>query len=336
MPDRATVVRAAVVGCGRGGNLSLDGLGDSEHFEVVAASDISVRARQETARRFPELRLFADYGDMMAQCPADVVCIASPAPTHAPIARSVLQQGVRGLLLEKPLACDAADAERLLEEIKDRHVPVVVPHGMLVLPAPMAIKRRIRRGDIGAVESVEIYNAVDLLNGGIHWLVFLLDLFGDDSPVEVSSHFEVDDRVVNDCVRVESRGTTRITMRSGVRIVLHSGVRVRPGSDVLPTEEQRGAIFRVRGSDGDIEFSAWAGSYWISTPGNSGGELVHCAGENDPGYHRIFLDRLARQVSTSKTDYRVAELSLGALRIIEKAYACYAGNEWRLGKAVEP
>ncbi len=335
MSRRANVFRAAVVGCGRGGKLSLDGLRDSDHFEIVAASDVSLPARQETARQFSELQVFADYRDMLAECPADVVCIASPAPTHAPIARTVLQHDVRGVLLEKPLACTAADAEHLLQEFKDRQVPVEVPHGMLVLPAPIAIKRRIRRGDIGAVESVEIFNAVDLLNGGIHWLVFLLDLFGDDLPAEVSSDFNVVDRVVNDRMQVESLGKTRFALTSGVQVTLHSGVRVKPGSDVLPGEEQIGALFRIRGSGGDMEFSAWAGSYWIATAANRDGELIHCAAEGDPSYHRIFLERLARQMSTSSTDYGVAQLSIASLRIIERAYACYGGSEWALGLPVE-
>ena len=323
-----SVFRAAVIGCGRGGHLSLEGLHDSDRFETVAASDISARARQDTGRRYPDLRLFSDYRDMVAQCPADVVCVASPAPSHAAIARWLLRNGVAGMLLEKPLACNAADSERLLEEIRDRQVPIVVPHGMLVLPAPIAVRRRIRRGDIGEVECIEIHNAVDLLNAGIHWLVFLLDLFGDEFPDEISADFNVEDCIVNDGMQVESRGTTELSMPSGVRVVLYSGVHTRPGSQVLPETQQRGAIFRVHGARGDIEFSAWAGSYWIATAGNRDGELVHCAGASDPSYHQVFLDQLARQMSTSSTDYRVAELSVAALRIIETAYACYRGKGW--------
>lgn len=331
MSPEQSVFRAAVVGCGRGGRLSLDGLRESSHFEAVAAADVSAQAREETSRRFPELKLFADHREMMAQCPADIVCVASPAPSHAPIARYVLQQGTAGMLLEKPIACSAADAERLLEDIKTRQVPLVVPHGLLVLPAPIAIKRRVLRGDIGEIESVEIVNAVDLLNAGIHWLVFLLDLFDDELPAEVTADFDVDDRIVNDGVQVESRGKTELTMMSGARVVLHSGVRTEPGSDVLPAEEQRGAIFRIHGSDGELEFSAWAGSYWIRSAGIRDGELIHCAGASGPSYHQVFLEQLARQVSTSSTDYRVADLSLAALRIIEKSYACYRGSKWALG-----
>lgn len=335
MSPEQSVFRAAVVGCGRGGRLSLDGLRESRHFEAVAAADISPQARERIARHFPGLRLYADHREMTAQCRADIVCVASPAPSHAPIARYVLRQGTAGMLLEKPIACNAADAERLLEDIRTRQVPLVVPHGLLVLPAPIAVKRRILRDDIGEIESVEIVNAVDLLNAGIHWLVFLLDLFGDDLPGDVISEFEVDDRIVNDGVQVESRGKTEITMTSGARVVLHSGVRTLPGSTVLPAKEQRGAIFRFRGSGGEIEFSAWAGSYWIRTAGNRDGELVHCAGASDPSYHQVFLEQLARQVSASTTDYRVAELSLAALRIIEKSYACYRGSDWALGTPVD-
>ena len=335
MSRNQSVLRAAVIGCGRGGRLSLDGLRASNHFEAVAVCDVSARVRQDVARQYPQVRLFADPDDLMSACAVDVVCISSPAPTHASIARSALTGGVCGMLLEKPLACSVAEAERLLREIKDRDVPVVVPHGMLVLPAPMAVKRRIQQGDIGAVERVEVHNAVDLLNAGIHWLVYLLDLFDGDPVAEVVSELEVGDRVVNDGVQVESRGRTRLTMKSGARVVLHSGARTRPGSDVLPEKEQIGAIFRVYGSDGNTEFSAWAGSYWIATAADRGGELIRCAAAGAATYHQVYLEHLARQMSTSRTDYRVVELSLAALRIIETAYACYGGNDWVPGIPVD-
>ena len=57
---------------------------------------------------------------MLREAPADVVCIATPAPTHVPITRAVIERGVRGLLVEKPLSLDAASAGALLDEMLAR------------------------------------------------------------------------------------------------------------------------------------------------------------------------------------------------------------------------
>jgi predicted dehydrogenase len=324
------MLTASVIGCGYGGGLSLDALANSSDYELIAAADPSAGARKCVADRFPNLRLFADFRDMLAECHTGVVCVATPAPSHPSIALTVLEHGVRGLLLEKPLACDVATAEGLLNQIRRAGYPLVVPHGMLVLPAPQEVKARIRGGDIGRVATVEVQNAVDLLNAGIHWLAYLLDVFDSDSPTAVNAEFDVSGHDVNDAVQVESRGATRIEFQTGVRIDLHSGNKTEPASDVLPREEQQGALFRVTGSNGVIEFSAWADSYWIQV-GYSGAELIKRPLAAGSSYHQIFLEQLAQNIAAGKPDYRSAELSLAALRVIETAYRQHGDNEWLLG-----
>ncbi len=324
------MLTGAVIGCGHGGGLSLDALQNSDRYRLIAAADPSSAARQDVARRFPNIRLFADYREMLADCELDVVCVATPAPSHASIARVALDHQPKGLLLEKPLAPDVTTAEALLEEVRDAGCPAVVPHGLLVLPAMQEVKARIRRGDIGEIISVEVRNAVDLLNAGIHWLVYLIDVFDDGRPVAVSAGFDVSGHVVNDGVQVESIGTTTVQLRSGIEIVFRSGNKTVPTSDVLPSEEQQGALFRVIGSEGVIEFSAWAGSYWMQA-GESDGKLLKRPLPTGVSYHRLFLEQLAQNIADGLPDYTSAELSLAALRIIESAYRQQGESEWRLG-----
>ena len=321
---------ASVIGCGRGGRLSLRALSHSSDYELLAAADPSADARERIESEMPDVRLFSDYRDMLARCHTDVVCVATPAPTHASIAHDLLGRNVAGLLLEKPLACEASTADALLKAVRDARCPVVVPHGMLVLPAAQDVKNRMRRGDIGQVLSVKVRNSVDLLNGGIHWLAFLLDVFDNDRPVTVNSEFDVSGHEISDGVQVESYGMTRIELQSGLPIELESGVRARPTTEVLPRDERQGALFCVRGSEGVIEFSAWAGSYCIQV-GDSDGALVRKPLAAGTSYHQVFLEQLARDIATGRPDYGSAELSLAALRLIDVAYNQQATSEWLLG-----
>ncbi len=324
------MLTASVIGCGHGGGLSLDALNNSGDYALIAAADPSADARKRVADRFPNIRLFADFRKMLAECRTDVVCIATPAPHHASNAREVLLHRPKGLLLEKPLACDASTADELLHEIRDAGCPVVVPHGMLVLPAAQEIKARIRRGDVGQIVSVEIQNAVDLLNAGIHWLAYLLDVFDNDDPRIANAEFDVSGHGVNDGVQVESGGVTRIEFKSGLYIDLRSGNQTEPTSDVLPRDERQGALFRVTGLKGVIEFSAWAGSYWIQV-NNSDGKLVKQPLPRGSSYHQIFLEQLAQNIAAGEVDYSSAELSLAALRLIESAYQQHSDSDWALG-----
>ena len=314
------MLSAAVIGCGHGGRLSLDALCASPEYDNVFAADASAEVRRRTRRDYPDVQTFNDLEQLTSAVQPDVVCIATPAPTHYPITRDVLEIGPRGLLLEKPIATNATDAMRLLETLVERQLPVVVPHGLLVLDLPQTIRQRIRNGDIGKIELVEVQNSVDLLNGGIHWIVYLLDLLPQDRVLTVLAAFDSGGRVVNDGMQVESEGVTTLITESGVRVVMYSGVDCHPRSDVLPASEQKGGIFRFFGSSGMIEFSAWADAYWIRSAEAECGDLVRTVSTSNASYHQIFLDNLARQIDTGKPEYTAPYLSVKALDIIDNAY----------------
>lgn len=329
------MLTACVIGCGFGGSLSLEALAASAQFRLLGACDPSGTARQRVVERHADLRSFDDLDEMQAECGADVYCIASPAPTHAGIARRILGQELRGILIEKPLACDAQTAQALLTDIAGRRLPAVVPHGMQVLPAAREVRRRIRDGDIGNIDTVTVHSSVDLLNAGIHWLAYLLDVFDEDTVQGCRGEFDVAGRLVNDGVRVESRGLTRIELQSGTRIAVYSGAGTTVSSDVLPPSERKGAVFRIAGSRGLIEFSAWAGSYWVRTGGRPG-ELIRRPLRGAVNFHQLVLEDLADQIGKDEPDYRLANLSLAALRLIEAAYECRTEGDWPHGVAAVP
>ena len=122
---------ASVVGGGVGGRLSLNALQGSPHFNMVAAADLRPEIQNSLERDFPGLRTFASHEEMLAQCPTDVVCVSTYAPSHEPIVLNLLKlPSLRGILVEKPLADSAAAGRRILDAVRARGLPMVVPHGL--------------------------------------------------------------------------------------------------------------------------------------------------------------------------------------------------------------
>lgn len=311
---------AAVIGGGRGGRLSLDALAASQRYALRAVAEPNPAARRALADDYPGISIHEDFTRLIEAAPAEVLCIATPAPTHEPLARAALARGPRGLLLEKPLACNAAQARTLLDDLREQALPVVVPHGMQVLSAPREVSRRVADGEIGDLLSIEIQNAVDLLNAGIHWLVYVLELLGDDPPVHVLAGFDTSGRAVNDGVRVESRGLTGFETAAGVRIFMQSGPAVTPRSERLPEKARRGALLRLTGTAGAIEMHAWADVFWLMSAGAPGGRLIECLPDTRRSPHQRFLEDLADQIEAGRPDYTVAERSVEALALIGAAY----------------
>jgi hypothetical protein len=57
---------ASVVRCGKGGRLSLQALAESEFYAPLAAADLRPEVGDELRKKFPGLRIFADFREMFA------------------------------------------------------------------------------------------------------------------------------------------------------------------------------------------------------------------------------------------------------------------------------
>jgi predicted dehydrogenase len=306
---------AAVVGAGTGGRLSLDALAASDRYDLLAVADIHPQARQSAAERYPGARVYADHTEMLARCPTDIVCVSTWPPSHLEVVLDALKlDGLRGLLCEKPLGDTAAAGADILNAIRHRGLPVVVPHGLLRARHAQEILARVRAGDIGDLDLVEIEcGRWDIINAGIHWLNYFVHLTAGDPMAWVMALAECSTRTYRDSMQVETTAITYAQTRGGVRAVMHTGDEVltrRPGKETL---------FRLVGSGGVIEFWAWESAYRLMNASHPEGRLFEV--ERHPhSAHRRYLDELAGQIDTGQTDYSLAASSLVALELCEGAY----------------
>jgi predicted dehydrogenase len=305
---------ACVVGGGSGGRLSIKGLLDSDRFELAAVADIDPAVRKELGERLPGVKVFSSHEKMFAACPTDVVCVSTYPPTHEPVAMDALQLSLKGILVEKPLGDTAASGRRTLVAIQDRHLPMAVPHGMLVHATPLDILSRVRRGEIGELKLLEIQNnRWDIINAGIHWIDFFVTLTGGEEMDYVMAICESSTRTYRDGMQVETTGVTYAQTKSGVRVVMNTG------DDVCVNREGKAALFRLVGTAGQIEFWGWENAYHLLNAEFPEGRTFTPAPL--PGTaHQRHLEHMAGMIDSGKVDYTIPEGSLVALEICEGAY----------------
>ena len=305
---------ASVVGGGSGGRLSLNALAASDRYQLVAAADLRAEVRAALEQEFPGIRTFASAQEMFSACPTEVVCVSTYAPSHHEITRDALRRPLKGLLVEKPLGDTAAAGRAIIEAIRARKMPMVVPHGLLVLPHGRQILHHIHAGDIGRLVLMEIEcGGWDLINAGIHWLNFFVAAVGNEPMESVLATCDTATRTYRDGLQVETEAITYVQTRSGIRAVLHTGDEVRTLRDGART------LFRIVGTAGLIEFAGWKSEYRIQSAAHPGGATITVdAGPTSP--HRLHLEKLAAQMDAGQTDYTVAESSLTALELCEAAY----------------
>jgi predicted dehydrogenase len=161
----------------------------------VCDRDEEVLARHRAAH--PAARFTARYEDLLEDPDLDAVVIATPVPTHAPLARQALETG-KDAFVEKPLALTGRDANELAALADARGRVLMVDHLLVYHPAVQAVKDLIEAGRLGQV----FYLYGNRLNLGIvrqdenalwslgpHDISVMLWLVGE-RPVEVAASGE--------------------------------------------------------------------------------------------------------------------------------------------------
>ncbi len=305
---------AGVVGAGSGGRLSMAALEASRRYDLAAICDVDPQALAAAHALYPRARAFATHAEMLDGCPTDVVCVSTWAPSHGPITFDALRLPLSGILVEKPIGDTTAAARRTVDAVRERGIPLCVPHGLLVAPHSTEILARVRRGEIGRLELVEIEcDKWDIINAGIHWLNFFVVLTAGDPVSHVIAQCDRTTRTWRDGMQVETFAVTCATTAGGVRAVMNTG------DAVATTREGKGTLFRLVGTAGMIEFWGWESAYRILSASEPGGTTVNVQ-RGGQSNHLLHLEALAAQMDTGEPDYSFAESSIAALELVEAAY----------------
>ncbi len=315
--SKAKKLTAVVVGGGGAGRACMNVFHNSQKFELLAAADINPEARKKLKEDFQGIQTFADHVEMFKKCPVDVVCVSTYPPSHEQVTMDALTiPSLKGILVEKPLADSVASARRFMKAIKARKLPMVVPHGMFT-KGGLEVIARVKAGDIGRLELVEIESHWDLMSSATHWLVFFVQLAGISSMDWLMSICDTEFRSYCHGSQVETRAVSYSKANNGVRCVLHTGDSVRDQN--TRNFPKRSAIFRIWGSSGQIICDSWPNSYFIQNKEFPEGKVIEC-GAFSKGTHQRYLEAMADMIHQGTLDYTIPDSSLLALEIVEGSY----------------
>jgi predicted dehydrogenase len=305
---------ASVIGGGTGGHLSLRALARSERFDLVAATDLRPEVCAQLEQEFPGLRTFSRHEDMFKECPTDVVCVSTYPPSHEEITLAALELPLKGILVEKPLGHTVASGRTILEAVKQRQLPMAVPHGLLARKTSVEIIQRVQQGEIGELKLVEIEcTHWDIINAGIHWLNFFVTLTRNEPMAYVMALCDTSTRTYRDGMQVETIAITYAQTQSGIRVVMNTGDHVHISREGTET------LFRLIGTDGQIEFWGWENGYRLQNAQFPSGTTI--VPEEFPiTGHQFHLENMAEMIAQGTADYAIPESSLTALAICDGAY----------------
>jgi predicted dehydrogenase len=160
-----------------------------------ALCDLSDDLRGRYAARYPTVRVYSDYDELLADETIDGVVIATPVPTHYELTKRALAAG-KHALVEKPPAMHGAEMEELVALAEDSSLVLMPGHLLLYHPGVGKLKELVEERELGDVLCVygnrqnlgkirKDENALWSL--GVHDLSVVLYLL-EEEPLEAVAH----------------------------------------------------------------------------------------------------------------------------------------------------
>ena len=148
------MVRIAVLGCGRIGQMHAANIARHPRASLAMVYDIDGAAAEAVAER-EGARAMASAEEVLASPDADAVLIASATPTHADYIEMAVAAG-KPALCEKPIDLTLARVEACRARIAGSSVPVQIGFNRRFDPGHRAARNAVLAGDIGDLHQVII------------------------------------------------------------------------------------------------------------------------------------------------------------------------------------
>jgi UDP-N-acetyl-2-amino-2-deoxyglucuronate dehydrogenase len=145
----------AIIGCGRVAPNHIDGFEALQHWELRWACDRDQAAAEAFKARYGLPRVTASVTDVLEDRDVTSVSIAVDHAQHAPLVEVALRAG-KHVLVEKPLALSASDAEHLVKLAAERRLVLSVVSQHRYDPLVLAVRDWLARRLLGRLLYVQV------------------------------------------------------------------------------------------------------------------------------------------------------------------------------------
>lgn len=233
--------RVGIIGCGGMGRSHTGNWRGTGRAEVVTASDIS----EESAKKFAEEQslssYYTDFEEMCEKEDLDIVSITTWQSVRAEPTIAAAENGVAGVITEKPMAASVGDAQDMIDACEKNGTKLVVGHQRRFSPQNCEARRLIQEGAIGQPQAMLRRDGHGLLNRGTHEIDEMRYILGDPEPQWLIAQVARKTDRWERRVRTEDLCMAEICFEGGIRGVYESD---------LPGPGLRGDA--VYGDDGQL------------------------------------------------------------------------------------
>lgn len=241
-------MKYALIGCGR---IAVNHLiaADNNKLDIVAVCDVlPEKMEQILAKRGWEnredIKRYTDYREMLGKEKPELISIATESGIHAEIALFCIENGVN-VIIEKPMAMNIADAEKIIALSREKGVKVAACHQNRFNIAVQKMRKALEAGRFGKISHGSIHvrwnrdkgyyeqakwrgtwaqDGGALMNQCIHGIDLLRWMMGDE-VVEVYGQTR---QQFHDYLEAEDLGMAVLTFANGAVATIEGTTNVYP------------------------------------------------------------------------------------------------------------
>lgn len=180
-----TRYNVGVIGCGFFGSALARELEAHPRFALTMLCDRDERRLSGLASELGTT-VTNDHDDVCSHPGLDLVVVATPNHVHTEAASAALGRG-KAVFVEKPLAVDLDEAQRMIELATDSGVPLMVGHIMRMMPGVRRVADLVFSGEIGTVAAIDTSRArwIDTDDADPQWWKLDKDRAGGELTHEI-------------------------------------------------------------------------------------------------------------------------------------------------------
>ncbi|MDF2835665.1 MAG: oxidoreductase [Paenibacillus sp.] len=335
--------RFGIIGCGSIADMHTEAIRQIEDARLlIVSSRNEVKARAVADRE--RCAWTTDYKELLNRSDVDIVCVTTSSGSHASIGLDVLEAG-KHLVVEKPIAMNAKDAQALVDKAAEKGVTLSVISQRRLEANNQAIKRVLDGGGLGKLllaevalpfyRSQEYYDSANwrgtisedggvLMNQGIHCLDLMLWFAGKVRTVFGKTATQTHH------IEAEDLGLAIVRFESGAYGTIMASTSVSPGYPASITLYGEKGTIKLEGST----IVRWSVPGW-DEPNWTQEETY--GGVSDPRsivseFHQSQLIDVMAAIETGVKPISSGEDGARAVQLVETIYRSAAeGKEIMLG-----
>ncbi|OCT15569.1 NAD(P)-dependent oxidoreductase [Paenibacillus pectinilyticus] len=323
--------RFGIIGCGTVADFHMEAIRQIDEAKLTYVSSRNEAKAKEVAEQ-EKCAWTTDYHQLLSSPEVDIVCVTTSSGSHATIGLDVLRAG-KHLVIEKPIAMHAQDAEKLVRTAKEMGVQLSVISQRRFEAQNQAIKRVLDEGGLGKLLLVEVslpffrsqayYDSAGwrgtrdadggvLMNQGIHSLDLLLWFAGEAKSVfgKIATQTHA--------MEAEDLGLAIVQFENGALGSIMASTSMNPGF---------AATIHLYGEKGTIKLEGSTIVHWTvpgwSEPNRTARNTY--GGISDPrdivsDFHQSQLIDVMTSIETEHPPLITGEDGLRAVQLVERIY----------------